>query len=189
LKNMVEFRWHGRGGQGAWTASELLARTALDEGKYIQSFPEFGPERMGAPVTAFTRISNQPIRLHCAVYDPDVVVVLDNTLLKSVPVTAGLNSDEDILIINSNEKPAVLKEKLNVTKGKIWSVPATEIALRILGAPITNTAVLGVVAKATKIVTLEGIEKTLKGRFRSDLAEKNFAVVKEAYMEAKSNEQ
>jgi 2-oxoacid:acceptor oxidoreductase gamma subunit (pyruvate/2-ketoisovalerate family) len=185
LKSMMEFRWHGRGGQGAWTASELLARAALDEGKYIQSFPEFGPERMGAPVTAFTRISTEPIRLHCAIYDPDVVVVLDNTLLKSVPVTAGLNRDEDVLIINSSEEPAILKENLRVTKGKVWTVSATEIALRILGAPITNTALLGVVAKATGIVTLEGIEKTLKGRFRSDLAEKNFAVIKEAYKEAK----
>ena len=185
LKTMVEFRWHGRGGQGAWTASELLARTALDEGKYIQSFPEFGPERMGAPVTAFTRISTEPIRLHCAIYDPDVVIVLDNTLLKSVPVTAGLNRDENSLIINSAEEPAVLKENLRVTKGKVWTVPATEIALRILGAPITNTALLGVVAKATEIVTLEGIEKTLKGRFRPDLAEKNFAVIQEAYKEAK----
>jgi 2-oxoacid:acceptor oxidoreductase gamma subunit (pyruvate/2-ketoisovalerate family) len=185
LKTMVEFRWHGRGGQGAWTASELLARTALDEGKYIQSFPEFGPERMGAPVTAFTRISTEPIRLHCAIYEPDVVIVLDNTLLKSVPVTAGLNRNEDSLIINSPEEPSVLKRNLGVTKGKVWTVPATEIALRILGAPITNTALLGVVAKATEIVTLEGIEKTLKGRFRPDLAEKNFAVIKEAYKEAK----
>jgi 2-oxoacid:acceptor oxidoreductase gamma subunit (pyruvate/2-ketoisovalerate family) len=185
LKTMVEFRWHGRGGQGAWTASELLARTALDEGKYIQSFPEFGPERMGAPVTAFTRISSEPIRLHCAIYDPDVVIVLDNTLLKSVPVTNGLNRDETNLIINSAEEPAVIKENLHVTKGKVWTVPATEIALRILGAPITNTALLGVVAKATGIVTLEGIEKTLKGRFRRDLAEKNFAVIQEAYKEAK----
>jgi 2-oxoacid:acceptor oxidoreductase gamma subunit (pyruvate/2-ketoisovalerate family) len=186
LKNMVEFRWHGRGGQGAWTASELLARTALDEGKYIQSFPEFGPERMGAPVTAFTRISNEPIRLHCAIYDPDVVVVLDNTLLKTVPVTAGLNRDEDILIVNSNAEPAALKEELRVTRGKVWTVPATEIAVRILGAPITNTALLGVVAKATEIVSLDGINKTLKGRFRADLAEKNFAVINEAYKEAKS---
>jgi 2-oxoacid:acceptor oxidoreductase gamma subunit (pyruvate/2-ketoisovalerate family) len=185
LKTMVEFRWHGRGGQGAWTASELLARTALDEGKYIQSFPEFGPERMGAPVTAFTRISTEPIRLHCAIYEPDVVIVLDNTLLKSVPVTAGLNRNEDSLIINSPEDPSVLKKNLGVTKGKVWTVPATEIALRILGAPITNTALLGVVAKATEIVTLEGIEKTLKGKFRPDLAEKNFAVIKEAYKEAK----
>ena len=186
LKSIVEFRWHGRGGQGAWTASELLARTALDEGKYIQSFPEFGPERMGAPVTAFTRISTEPIRLHCAIYDPDVVVVLDKTLLKSVPVTSGLTRDDSILIINSNEEPAVVRKNLGVTKGKVWTVPATEIALRILGAPITNTALLGCVAKATEIVTLEGIEKTLKGRFRLDLAEKNFAVIKEAYVEAKS---
>ena len=186
LKKMMEFRWHGRGGQGAWTASELLARTALDEGKYIQSFPEFGPERMGAPVTAFTRISSEPIRLHCPIYDPDVVVVLDDTLLKSVPVTAGLNSDDDMLIINSTEEPAALKENLKVIKGKVWTVPATEIALKILGVPITNTALLGSVAKATGIVTLDGIAKTLKGRFRPDLAEKNFAVVKEAFMEAKS---
>ena len=186
LKAMVEFRWHGRGGQGAWTASELLARTALDEGKYIQSFPEFGPERMGAPVTAFTRISTKPIRLHCAIYDPDVVIVLDNTLLKTVPVTAGLNCDTDCLIINSSDEPALIKQTLKVDQGKVWTVPATEIALRILGAPIANTALLGVVAKATGIVTLEGIEKTLKGRFRADLAEKNFAVVKEAYREAKT---
>ncbi|MCL1969875.1 MAG: 2-oxoacid:acceptor oxidoreductase family protein [Candidatus Bathyarchaeota archaeon] len=182
---MVEFRWHGRGGQGAWTASELLARTALDEGKFIQSFPEFGPERMGAPVTAFTRISNAPIRLHCAVYEPDIVVVLDNTLLKSVPVTAGLNSDEGHLIINSNAAPAVLQQRLHVVKGKVWTVPATDIALKILGAPMTNTALLGAVAKVTGIVTLEGIEKTLKVKFRPDLAEKNFIVVKNAYDEVK----
>ena len=186
MKKLLEFRWHGRGGQGAWTASELLARTAIYEGKFIQSFPEFGPERMGAPVLAFTRISTEPIRLHCAIYEPDVVVVLDNTLLKSVPVTAGLNRDESVLIINSTEAPAVVKLNLGVTKGKVWTVPATEIALKILGAPITNTALLGCVAKATNIVTLEGIHKTLKGRFRSDLAEKNFAVIKEAYAEAKS---
>jgi 2-oxoacid:acceptor oxidoreductase gamma subunit (pyruvate/2-ketoisovalerate family) len=185
LKKMLEFRWHGRGGQGAWTASELIARTAILEGKYIQSFPEFGPERMGAPVAAFTRISTEPIRLHCAVYDPDVVVVLDNTLLKSVPVTAGINQDDDVIIINSTEEPAKVRADLKVGKGKVWTVPATEIALKILGAPITNTALLGAVAKATNVVTLEGLEKTVKGRFRPDLAEKNFAVIKQAYLEAK----
>jgi 2-oxoacid:acceptor oxidoreductase gamma subunit (pyruvate/2-ketoisovalerate family) len=182
---MLEFRWHGRGGQGAWTASELLARTALSEGKYIQSFPEFGPERMGAPVAAFTRISSEPIRLHCAVQDPDVVVVLDNTLLKTVPVTAGINRDEDVIIINSAENPAKVREDLKLTIGKLWTVPATELALKILGAPITNTALLGAVAKATGIVSLEGIEKTVKIRFRADLAEKNLAVIKEAYKDAK----
>ncbi len=186
LKSMLEFRWHGRGGQGAWTASELLARTALSEGKFIQSFPEFGPERMGAPVTAFTRISSEPIKLHCAVYDPDVVVVLDNTLLKTVPVTSGINRPEDVIIVNTPKDPATMRKELQLVVGKLWTVPATEIALKILGAPITNTALLGAVAKATGLVTLEGIEKTVKARFRADLAEKNFAVIKEAYTEAKT---
>ncbi len=186
MKKMLEFRWHGRGGQGAWTASELLARTAISEGKYIQSFPEFGPERMGAPVTAFTRISTEPIRLHCAVYDPDVVVVLDNTLLKAVPVTAGINQIDDVIIINSAEEPAKLRADLKLTTGKIWTVPATEIALNILGQPITNTALLGAVAKATSIVSMDGIEQTVKGKFRPDLAEKNLAVIKQAYSEAKT---
>jgi 2-oxoacid:acceptor oxidoreductase gamma subunit (pyruvate/2-ketoisovalerate family) len=186
LKKMLEFRWHGRGGQGAWTASELLARTALSEGKYIQSFPEFGPERMGAPVTAFTRISTEPIRLHCSIYDPDVVIVLDNTLLKTVPVTAGITRDEDVIIINSADEPAKVRENLKIQKGKVWTVPATEIALRILGAPITNTALLGAVAKSTNIVTMASIEITVKERFKAELAEKNLAVIKEAYKEAKS---
>ena len=185
MKTLLEIRWHGRGGQGAWTASELLARTALANGKYIQSFPELGPERMGAPVAAFTRISDMPIRLHCAVHEPDVVVVLDNTLLKAVPITAGVTRDDAIIVINSGEEPAKVRSDLRIEKGKVWTVPATEIALKILGAPITNTAVLGVVAKATGIVTLEGLEKTVKERFKPDIAEKNFAVIKEAYKEAK----
>jgi 2-oxoacid:acceptor oxidoreductase gamma subunit (pyruvate/2-ketoisovalerate family) len=184
LKDIIEFRWHGRGGQGAWTASELLARTAIYEGKYIQSFPEFGPERMGAPVTAFTRISTGPIRLHCAVYEPDVVAVLDPTLLKTVPAASGLK-ENGIIIVNSADEPAKVKEVLKMEKGKVWTIPATEIALRILGMPITNTAMLGAVARATSIVTLESMEKIVKKRFRLDIAEKNFAVIKEAYQEAK----
>jgi 2-oxoacid:acceptor oxidoreductase gamma subunit (pyruvate/2-ketoisovalerate family) len=185
---MLEFRWHGRGGQGAWTASELLARTALYEGKFIQSFPEFGPERMGAPMCAFTRISLEPIRIHCAVYDPEVVIVLDNTLLKAVPVTAGINQPDDVLIINSPEKPSVLREELKIEVGKIWTVPATEIVLKILGSPITNTAMLGAVARATGIVTLDALEKTVRLRFTEELADKNFAVIQRAYEEAKPEE-
>jgi 2-oxoacid:acceptor oxidoreductase gamma subunit (pyruvate/2-ketoisovalerate family) len=184
LKEIIEFRWHGRGGQGAWTASELLARTALKEGKYIQSFPEFGPERMGAPVAAFTRISTKPIRIHCAVYKPDVVIVLDPTLLKSVAVASGL-VDDGIIIVNSTESPDNVRKQLNSDKGTLWVIPATEIALNILGLPITNTALLGTVAKATNIVSLDTIEQTVKDRFRTDLAEKNFAVIKKAYQEAK----
>ena len=139
----------------------------LTKANTFNHFPEFGPERMGAPVTAFTRISTEPIRLHCAIYDPDVVVVLDNTLLKSVPVTAGLNDDEDVLIINSPEEPTVLKENLKVTKGKVWTVPATEIAIKILGAPITNTALLGCVAKATRHSHFRGHTENVEGTFQS----------------------
>jgi 2-oxoacid:acceptor oxidoreductase gamma subunit (pyruvate/2-ketoisovalerate family) len=185
LKKLLEVRWHGRGGQGAWTASELLARAAVYEGKYIQSFPEFGPERMGAPVAAFTRISIEPIRMHCAIYNPDVVVVLDPTLLKTVPVTEGLG-EEGTLIINSKDSPAEVKKLLKEDKGKVWTVPATEIAIKILGLPITSTAMLGAVARVTEVVGLESVEKTVRERFRSDIAEKNFAVIKKAYEEARS---
>ncbi|MEM2937174.1 MAG: 2-oxoacid:acceptor oxidoreductase family protein [Candidatus Bathyarchaeia archaeon] len=180
MKNLFEVRWHGRGGQGAWTASELLARAAVYEGKHVQSFPEFGPERMGAPVAAFTRISTEPIRVHCAVYEPDAVVVLDATLLKTVPVTEGL-AKEGILLINSKESPIEVKKLLKEDKGKVWTVPATEIAIKFLGAPITSTAMLGALARVTGIVSLESIKRTIEERFRKDIAEKNFAVIKEAY--------
>jgi len=185
LKKILEVRWHGRGGQGAWTASELLARAAIYEGKHIQSFPEFGPERMGAPVTAFTRISTEPIRVHCAVYNPDVVAVLDPTLLKAVPFTEGLD-EKGTVLINSKDNPAEIRKILNTDKGKVWTVPATEIAMKILGTPITNTAMLGAVARVTGIVSLESVEKVVRERFRQDVAEKNFAVVKEAFEEVKS---
>jgi 2-oxoacid:acceptor oxidoreductase gamma subunit (pyruvate/2-ketoisovalerate family) len=183
---MLEVRWHGRGGQGAWTASELLARAAIAEGKFIQSFPEFGPERMGAPVTAFTRISSEPIRLHCAVYNPDVVAILDPTLLKSVNVADGLDEKEGNIIVNTTEDPSKVRKLLNSGKGKLWTVPATEISIKLLGMPITNTAMLGATARVTGIVSLGTIEKMIKQRFRADVAEKNFAVVKEAYQEVKS---
>jgi 2-oxoacid:acceptor oxidoreductase gamma subunit (pyruvate/2-ketoisovalerate family) len=186
MNKILEVRWHGRGGQGAWTASELLARAAISEGKHIQSFPEFGPERMGAPVTAFTRISNEPIQLHCAVYNPNVVAVLDPTLLKTVPVAKGLNDQGGDIIVNTKDEPAEIRKLLKTDKGKLWTIPATEISIRILNMPITNTAMLGAVARITGIVSLEAIEKMIKGRFKPDVAEKNFAVVKEAYKEVRS---
>ena len=185
MKEMLEVRWHGRGGQGAWTASELLARAAIYERKYIQSFPEFGPERMGAPVTAFTRISTEPIRIHCAVYNPNLVAVLDPSLLKAVPFADGLD-EKGAVVINSKDNPAEVRQMLKIDKGKVWTVPATEIAMKILGTPITNTAMLGAVARVTGIVSLESVEKVVRERFRQDVAEKNFAVIKEAYEEVKS---
>ena len=185
MYKILEVRWHGRGGQGAWTASELLARAAIHEGKYIQSFPEFGPERMGAPVAAFTRISEKTIKIHCAVYNPDVVAVLDPTLLKTVPVTKGIN-DEGIVIVNSNTTPADMRRTLKMDKGKIFTLSATEIALKILGRPITNTAMLGGVAQVTGMVKRESIEKVIEKRFKPTIAERNIAVIKEAYKEVKS---
>jgi len=126
----------------------------------------------------------EPIRIHCSIYEPDVVVVLDPSLLKSVPVASGVD-ENGVFIVNSAEEPVKVRESLRTEKGKLWVIPATEIALKILGMPITNTAMLGTVARATEIVSLEGLEKTVKERFRPDLAEKNFAVIKEAYQEAK----
>lgn len=181
MKKILEVRWHGRGGQGAWTASELLARAAIAEGKYIQSFPEFGPERMGAPVTAFTRISNEPIKIHCAVYSPDVVAVLDPTLLKTVNVADGLDQDAGSIIVNTKESPTEMRKMLKSSAGKVWTIEASEISMKMLGLPITNTAMLGAVARITGIVSLETIERMINERFRADVATKNFAVVKEAY--------
>ncbi len=185
MEKLKEVRWHGRGGQGAWTASEILAKAAILEGKYIQSFPEFGPERMGAPVNSYTRVSDEPIKLHCSVYNPDIAVVLDSTLLKTVPVTQGLRED-GVLVVNTEVAPAEIRERLDLKTGKVWTVPATKIAIRILGRPITNTAMIGAVARATQVVSLESIEKAAKERFSPSVAEKNIAIIKEAYKEAKT---
>lgn len=183
MVSVQEIRWHGRGGQGAWTASELLAKAAIQEGKFIQSFPEFGPERMGAPMRAFTRISTEPINLHCSIYNPDIVGVLDPTLLKTVSVTDGL-AENGILVVNTRGSPAELRKQLSLSGRELWTVPATDIATKILGRPITNTAMLGAVARASGIVDLTSLEKAVKKRFAAKLAERNIAVVRDAYKEA-----
>jgi 2-oxoacid:acceptor oxidoreductase gamma subunit (pyruvate/2-ketoisovalerate family) len=180
-----EIRWHGRGGQGAWTASELLAKAAILEGRYIQSFPEFGPERMGAPMAAYTRISDVPIKLHCSIYNPNVVVVLDPTLLKTVKITQGL-AENGVLVVNTRENPAELRKKLDIASLKVWTVPATDIAIKVLNLPITNTSMLGAAARAASLVKLESIEKVIRERFQPTLAERNIAVIREAYKEAKT---
>ncbi len=180
-----EIRWHGRGGQGAWTASELLAKAAILEGKHVQSFPEFGPERMGAPLVAYTRLSHVPIRLHCSIYNPNVAVVLDPTLLKTVDVADGL-VEGGVLLVNTRESPVELKRKLSVSSHRVWTVPATDIAIRILNVPITNTALLGAATRAASLVKLESLEKVVRERFRRELAERNIAVIREAFKEAKA---
>ncbi len=185
MSQFQEIRWHGRGGQGAWTASELLARAAILEGKNVQSFPEFGPERMGAPLAAYTRISNQPIRLHCSIYTPNLAAVLDPTLLKTVKVTDGLVED-GVLVVNTQEAPLTLKKRLNIASQTVWTVPATDIAIKILNIPITNTAMLGAATRAASLVSLESLEEVIKERFRKELAERNIAVIREAYKEVRT---
>ncbi|WXG42406.1 MAG: 2-oxoacid:acceptor oxidoreductase family protein [Candidatus Freyarchaeum deiterrae] len=185
MKKLLEVRWHGRGGQGVWTTSELLARAAIIEGKYVQSFPEFGPERMGAPVAAFTRISDEPIQLHCAVYNPDVVVVLDPTLIKTVPVAQGLD-DGGAVVVNSRGEPVEIRSAIRLEGGRVWVIPATEIAVRILGRPIMNTAMLGAAARVMGVVSLDSLERVVRERFGHGAGEKNVSVMREAYREVKS---
>jgi 2-oxoacid:acceptor oxidoreductase gamma subunit (pyruvate/2-ketoisovalerate family) len=179
--SLNEVRFHGRGGQGAWTASLLLAQAGLREEKYIQSFPAFGPERAGAPITAFTRISEKPIHLHSSVYEPDVVVVLDPTLLGAA-VVQGVKPGTK-LVVNTPQTPIELKEGLGLEGYEAWVIDATSLALKVIGRPITNTAMLGSVVKATGMVQLDSLLEVVKERFSGRIQETNIEVVKIAYEE------
>lgn len=179
---MIEIRFHGRGGQGAVTSAELLATAAINLGKYAQSFPSFGPERRGAPVMAFCRISDRQIRLREQIYTPDVVVVLDPALIDIVDVTAGLKKS-GVLVINSAEDPKKIKESRKI-KQKVAACDATRIATEILGRAITNTTMLGALVKAVKIIPLDAFIRPLEHRFEK-LAGKNFEVMKKAFEQTK----
>lgn len=177
---MIEIRFHGRGGQGAVTAANILASAAFREGKYVQAFPFFGVERRGAPVTAFTRIDDKPIRIKTQIYEPDIVVVLDPSLLDTVDVTAGLKEGGTVIINTEKSKEEIL-EKLKKKPAKLALVDATGIALEVLGLPITNTAILGAVAKATGLVKLESVQDAIKDTFSGALGEKNAKAAEEAF--------
>ncbi|AHL23543.1 MULTISPECIES: pyruvate/ketoisovalerate ferredoxin oxidoreductase subunit gamma [Thermococcus] len=177
---MIEIRFHGRGGQGAVTAANILASAAFKQGKYVQAFPFFGVERRGAPVTAFTRIDDKPIRIKTQIYEPDIVVVLDPSLLDTVDVTAGLK-DGGIVIVNTEKSKEEVLEKLKKKPAKLALVDATTIALDILGLPITNTAILGAVAKATGVVELKYVQEAIKETFSGTLGEKNAKAAEEAF--------
>ncbi|UZE92270.1 MAG: pyruvate ferredoxin oxidoreductase subunit gamma [Methanosarcinales archaeon] len=174
---MKEIRIHGRGGQGSVTAAELLAVAAFEDGKYSQAFPAFGVERRGAPVQAFTRISDSPIRLRSQIYEPDYVIVLDPTLLEVVEVASGAKDDGTILI-NSEFPPD--KFKLD-TKANIMTVDATKIALDVIGRPIVNTVLLGAFAGATGEINPESIKDAVKERFPGKVGENNAMAIQKAY--------
>ena len=190
MSNMLEIRWHGRGGQGAKTASLLLAEAAFDTGKYVQGFPEYGPERMGAPITAYNRISDTPITVHSNIYDPDFVVIVDETLIDVVDVAAGAK-DTGAIIINSDKSPEAFKEKLPHYKGKIYTIDARGISMKTLGRYFPNTPMLAAVVKVANImdedVFITSMEKSFNHKFKTKPAviAPNMEAVKLALKEVK----
>ena len=165
MKDLIEIRWHGRGGQGAKTASLLLADAAFNTGKYIQGFPEYGPERMGAPITAYNRISVNPITIHTNIYEPDYVVVVDDTLLESVDVTSGLK-EEGAIVINTTKSADYLKKVLKGYKGEIYTIDAKKISEEALGRYFPNTPMLAAIVKVSKIMTDKELLEDMKGYFK-----------------------
>lgn len=171
MNELIEIRWHGRGGQGAKTASLLLADAAFNTGKYIQGFPEYGPERMGAPITAYNRISTKPITIHSNIYEPDYVVVVDDILLESVDVTAGLKPTGAI-VINTTKDSEFLKEHLKGYEGEIYKIDARKISMETLGKYFPNTPMLAAIVKVSKIMTDEEFLNDMQGSFKHKFAKK-----------------
>ena len=190
MSNLVEIRWHGRGGQGAKTASLLLADAAFNTGKYIRGFPEYGPERMGAPITAYNRISDERITIHSNIYEPDYVVVVDDSLLECVDVTAGLKEDGAI-VINTTKTPEEVRPLLKGYKGKVCTIDAKTISIETLGAYFPNTPMLAAIVKVSGIMPEQEFLDDMVGSFKHKFAKKpevidgNMAALKRALNEIK----
>ncbi|OGP14744.1 MAG: pyruvate synthase [Deltaproteobacteria bacterium GWA2_55_10] len=191
MENYLEVRWHGRAQQGVVTAAKVLGEACLRSGKFVQAFPEFGPERMGAPVRAYNRISDEPIRLHCQVTDPSLVLIADPTLISTVNVTEGV-PDDAIFIINTNKSPEEMRKELKVEgrKGiKVFTLDAAAISLETLGRNIPNTPLLGALAKATGFITLEALVDNFKEnyskKFSPKVVEGNVEAMNRGYNEVK----
>ena len=171
MKDLVEIRWHGRGGQGAKTASLLLADAAFNTGKYIQGFPEYGPERMGAPITAYNRISTSPIRVHSNIYEPDYVVVVDDTLLKAVDVASGLKEDGAI-VINTTKGIDEIAPLLKGYKGSVYTIDARKVSEEALGKYFPNTPMLAAIVKVAGIMPEDDFIKDMQDSFKHKFAKK-----------------
>ena len=184
--SMIEIRWHGRGGQGAKTASQFLGEAALDTGKHIQSFPEYGPERAGAPMKAFNRISEKPIYIHSSVTNPEIVVVIDSTLLAAVDVTEGLG-DDGVLLVNTDKSPEDIRKITGFKKGKVGTVDATKIALETLKLPMPNMPMLGALLKVNPLVSIDQLSERVKAKFLKKIGEEktnaNLEGIKRAHSE------
>ena len=188
MSELLEIRWHGRGGQGAVTAAKILAESAILDGKYIQAFPEYGPERAGAPVKSFTRISPSPIVIHSQVTEPKLVVVLDPTLLEVIDVTEGL-SEDGTLIVNTNESAKDLRSRLGIKAMKVFTVPATDIAIKELKRNIPNTPMIAALIKVTGILDLKKVEENFKRKyskkFNPEIIEGNLRAMETAFESVK----
>ncbi|MFR3920349.1 MAG: 2-oxoacid:acceptor oxidoreductase family protein [Clostridia bacterium] len=171
MKELIEIRWHGRGGQGTKTASLLLADAAFNTGKYIQGFPEYGPERMGAPITAYNRIGDTPIVIHSNIYEPDYVVVVDDTLLETVDVTAGLK-ESGAIVINTTKDVDYLKSNLNGYLGNIYCIDARKISEEALGRYFPNTPMLAAIVKVANIMNDNDFLASMQESFKHKFAKK-----------------
>lgn len=171
MSNVLEIRWHGRGGQGAKTASLLLADVAFNTGKHVQGFPEYGPERMGAPITAYNRISDTPIRVHSNIYDPQYVVVVDETLLESVDVTKGLKKDGAI-VINTAKTPDEIRPLLNGYEGRVATIDARKISIEALGKYFPNSPMLAAIVKVANIMDEDAFLEEMRGSYKHKFASK-----------------
>ncbi len=171
MKSMIEIRWHGRGGQGAKTACLLLADAAFASGKYVQGFPEYGPERMGAPITAYNRISNERCTIHSNIYNPDYVVVVDETLLHTQDVTKGLNP-EGAIVINSEHSADDLRPLLHGYAGDVFTINAREISEKYLGKYFPNTPMLAAIVQVSRVVEPEHFLKDMQESFGHKFASK-----------------
>lgn len=171
MKDTIEIRWHGRGGQGAKTAALLLADVAFKTGKYVQGFPEYGPERMGAPITAYNRVSESPITIHSNIYDPDYVAVVDDSLLEAIDVTHGLNPDGAI-IVNTERSKEEIVALLNGYQGKVYTIDAKDISVKALGKNYPNSPMLAAVVAVTGVMEPEVFLKEMQASFEHKFAKK-----------------
>lgn len=183
MAEVTEIRWHGRGGQGVVTAGKMLAQVALDSGQYFQAFPDYGPERAGAPIRAFTRLSSEPIHKHCQIQKPGIVLVLDPTLLDAIDVAEGLKED-GILLVNTELSPEEVRRKVGFYTGEVFTVDASKIALETLGREITNTPMLGAFVKATGMLSVGDLvaqtRKQFGDKFGKAVVDRNVEAIRRA---------
>ncbi|MBI4688854.1 MAG: 2-oxoacid:acceptor oxidoreductase family protein [Nitrospirae bacterium] len=189
MADIVEIRWHGRGGQGTVTAAKVLADACLSSGRHVQAFPEYGPERSGAPLRAYNRISSKELRMHCPVLRPQIVSVVDATLLDSINVAEGSTKDA-VFVVNTAKEPKDIREKLKVgSEQKVFTIDATKIALDCIGRALPNAPMLGAICKATNLVSLdnllEDVRKSFGKKFSQKIIEGNLEATRRGYAEVK----